>query len=355
MRIGVSDLYLDALGGGERYMLTIASCLSTLHTVSVFWDDTSILEKAAKRFSLDLSHVTTTPNIFSLNIPTATRLKETKKFDAIIYLSDGSIPVSLAKKNILHFQHPITWVKPSIITKLKLKKVNVVIVNSSYTKSYIDPVFNVKSTVLYPPCENIGISNQQEKKNIILTVGRYNKLGEHNDFKKLENMIAVFKKLYNQGVKGYRFILVVTHKEKDKGEVSRLQEQSKGYPIDLLTDTSHEKLVSLYQTAKIYWHAAGFEENIKEHPERAEHFGISTVEAMSAGAVPVVIHAGGLPEIVIDGENGYLWNTEEELLEKTKELIENTPKREKIASAGIKRAKMFTQDMFCSSINRIVS
>ena len=39
MKIGVYDPYLDDVGGGEKYMLTTAECLSNDHDVTIFWDN----------------------------------------------------------------------------------------------------------------------------------------------------------------------------------------------------------------------------------------------------------------------------------------------------------------------------
>lgn len=208
--------------------------------------------------------------------------------------------------------------------------------------------------MLYPPCENIG-QGIEEKEKMILTVGRYNKIGEHDDFKKLEDMMRIFKSLCDTGLREYRFTLVVTYKEKDSKEIDRLSALCEGYPVDLLLNVSHENLVTLYQKAKIYWHAAGLGEDLINHPERAEHFGISTVEAMSAGAVPLVINAGGLPEIVKDRDNGLLWTDEEDLIQKTNELIHNEMMWKELSGKAIERAKLFTQEAFYRSVNRIVS
>ena len=75
----------------------------------------------------------------------------------------------------------------------------------------------------------------------------------------------------------------------------------------LHVDSSGAELDALYRGAAVYWHATGLDEDIDDDPVRAEHFGITTVEAMSAGAVPVVIAAGGQPEIVRDGVDGFLF------------------------------------------------
>ncbi len=66
MRIGIYDPYLDDLGGGEKYMMTAAECLSQNHDVAVFWDDKKDFDKVIQRFSLDLKKVEVMNNILSL-------------------------------------------------------------------------------------------------------------------------------------------------------------------------------------------------------------------------------------------------------------------------------------------------
>jgi glycosyltransferase involved in cell wall biosynthesis len=78
--------------------------------------------------------------------------------------------------------------------------------------------------------------------------------------------------------------------------------------------------------SKIFWHAKGYSHDENTEPAELEHFGITTVEAMSAGCVPVVINKGGQREIVNDGTNGFLWDTPEELIEKTISLLRDPEK-----------------------------
>src|SRR3989344_8189925 len=98
MKIGVFDPYLDDLGGGEKYMMTIAECLSDKHEVFIFWDKKQDLDELKSRFSLNLNRVGLKQNIFSRKVSPWKRLLETRKYDAIIFLSDGSFPFSLSKK-----------------------------------------------------------------------------------------------------------------------------------------------------------------------------------------------------------------------------------------------------------------
>ena len=109
-----------------------------------------------------------------------------------------------------------------------------------------------------------------------------------------------------------------------------------------------------YQKAKIYWHASGIGEDLTKHPDRAEHFGITTVEAMSAGCVPVVYNAGGQKEIVEDGKSGYLFDTEEELVVRTNHLIQNEKDLSALSETAALRAQVFGSDNFCVKLQEII-
>ena len=57
--------------------------------------------------------------------------------------------------------------------------------------------------------------------------------------------------------------------------------------VSLQTNISFSRLIQLMQLAKVYF-----------HPRIDEHFGISIVEAMASGLVPVVSNIGGHTEFV---------------------------------------------------------
>lgn len=346
------DPYLDTLGGGEKYILTAASCFSKSNEVFLFWDDPSILTLAKHRFSIDLEKIKTISNIFSPKVSSIKRLFESKKYDIIIYLSDGSMPFLLSKKNFVHFQFPVNWVHGKDMgTQAKLKRINKIICNSKFVKRYIDKTFKVDSDVLYPPVDIEENQKKYEKENIILTVGRFTK---GLNVKKQDILIDVFKKNYKKHFYGWNLVVIGSVLSKDQDFVSSLKEKAKTYPIKILENVSFEELKGYYQKSKIYWHATGFGEDLKKNPERAEHFGISTVEAMGYGAVPIVINAGGLPEIVEDGENGFLWNTLEELIDKSTKLISGDELRKSFSNRAIDRSRDFSRERFCGELRSVL-
>lgn len=362
MRIGIYDPYLDDLGGGEKYMMTIAECLENEHEVNVFWDDKYDIKELINRFSLNLSKVTFVKNIFSPRISLFERLIKTKKYDIIIVLSDGSIPLSLAKKTFIHLQQPVPTAKSGFKNKIKIARINRFFCNSYYSKSYVDRSLGVNSAVLYPP---IKIKKKAVKKeNIILHVGRFRVMDVATrvkgvtlpigDYKKQSAMAQVFKKMVKNGLKDWKLVFAVSVIEKDQESFQNFQKETTGIPIEYLINKTNDELWDIYSKAKIYWHASGFGEDLEKHPEYAEHFGISTVEAMGAGAVPVVINAGGQREIVDDGKNGFLWNNTNELIDKTTLLMQDKMLFEKMSKAAEEKSKIFDSDRFCKELKEII-
>ncbi len=355
MKIGIYDPYLDDLGGGEKYMMTVASCLMDRHEVSIFWDNKDDIIAIEKRFSLPLMATKLEPNIFNNKFNFTSRMSITKNYDVLIILSDGSIPFVFSRKLFLHIQQPLPIKRSSSFKdKIKIKIISKIFYNSKFTKQYNAPIFpNVRSTVIYPPV--FFRKTNTKKENYIIHVGRFRvKDVGTNDFKKQSVMVETFKKMVDQGLKNWKFILAASVKKEDEAMFALLQKNAKEYPIEFHINKSNDDLFNLYNKSKIYWHASGYGEDLETHPELAEHFGISTVEAMGAGVVPVVINAGGQKEIVTDGKNGLLWNTTEELAKQTMQLVNDQKLLRKLSQEAEIRSKDFSLEKFSENIYQLI-
>lgn len=215
---------------------------------------------------------------------------------------------------------------------------------SRYTQKWVNRYWNRDSSLLYPPIDVSDIL-PLEKQNVILSVGRFFD-GHHN--KKHFEMIKVFKEMCHEGLSDWKLVLVGgTHKEDiHRAYLHRLIQASEGYPISILTDISFAKLGELYGISKLYWHATGFREDEFKAPERFEHFGMSTVEAMAAGCVPIVIGKAGQTEIINHGQNGFLWKRLDDLKHYSLKLISNEALRRHLALSAIARSRHFSQQVF---------
>ena len=356
MKIGIFDPYLDSLSGGEKYMLGIAECLASKHEIALFWDpkhEKEIKEKALEKLGTDISSVVFSQNIFSKDVSFVSRINSSRKYDAIIYLSDGSIPFVLSRLYI-HFQFPVEWVKTNYIkTHFKLRRVNGIFCNSFFTKRYIDKKFGISSRVLYPPIY-IPSPHKVKKENIILNVGRFGLNIDGSNYKKQDVLIKVFKSMVEGGLKKWSLVMIIGIKDEDRGRLLEFKKLSEGYPISFVDNPSNNILWEYYQKSKIYWHASGFGEDLVKHPERAEHFGISTVEAMGLGAVPIAINAGGQKEIIEDAKSGFLWNTVGELISSTDRLVHSERLFKQMSQEAVRRSKKFSGDRFCRELEMVI-
>lgn len=355
MKIAIYDPYLDTMSGGEKYMLSVAQHLSKDHEVTILWPEDKkdvIVEKAAARFSIDLSSFEF-ESLFDPRVSFIQRFIKSGKYDRIIFLSDGSIPFVNCPL-IIHWQSPMNWVHgKSLINRLKLARVKDVIVNSHYTKSYIDKTFGLHSTILYPPVFVQRNFDKSKKTKTILNVGRFGINHAGSSFKKQDVLAEAFSRL-SPMQKGWRLVLVMSVLDLDMDAYHQFKNNYKELPIDFVLNPSNEALWDRYEAASIYWHASGFGEDLEKHPDRAEHFGISTVEAMGMGAVPVVVNSGGQKEIVTEGISGMLWNSIDELVDKTDALIRDPKKYEELSRQAITRSKDFTTEKFGQELEKII-
>jgi glycosyltransferase involved in cell wall biosynthesis len=217
------------------------------------------------------------------------------------------------------------------------------VVYSAFVKEHVHERIGVgdDDTIVIPPPADTERGEPGPKDQTIVAVGRFFPSTDSNN-KKHPLMIDAFKRL---GADGWTFHLAGG--AFDRADVHRyleeLREQAAGAAIELHPNASVEELDALYRGAALFWHAAGYGET---DPEKLEHFGITTVEAMAYGCVPVVPALGGQLEIVTDGVDGRLWHTPDELVSMTRELVDDPDERARLAAAAVPSAQRFSKSEF---------
>ena len=129
MRAAIYNPYLDTLGGGERYSITVAKVLSGIgYKVDIEWDSDDIRKKLEERFGISLRDISFVDSI-----------NRGDGYDVCFWVSDGSIPLLKSRTNLLHFQVPFTNVRgKTLLNRMKLQRINKILCNSNFTKSCID-------------------------------------------------------------------------------------------------------------------------------------------------------------------------------------------------------------------------
>ena len=332
---------LTPWGVGERYTISVAKALADAgYEVDLEWRDKDVKRRLSNRFGMDLSAINIKRDV-----------KRGDGYDVCFWVSDGSIPMLLSRKNLLHFQIPFHDVNGrSLLNKMKLYRVNKIVVNSRFTKRFIDQEFGMDSYVLYPPVDTQSFKPGR-KENLILFVGRFSQLkqAKHQDV-----LIENFKRLCDSSHKNWKLVLAGGADVGAGKYVEELTDMASDYPISIKKNPSFKEIVELYKKAKIFWSASGYGIEEEKEPERVEHFGISVVEAMSASAVPFVYNAGGHPEIVEDGETGYLWSRNEELLVRTEELMNKSKQLKFIGAKASRAAKKFSYERFEKELRSLI-
>jgi len=411
MKIGIYNRYWNTMGGGEKYVGTMAEALLERHEVELICVEPVNDERLCSRLNLDLSGAKWVewPSLACADL--APRTRDYDLFINATYCS-SMVPQSPRSAYVIFFPHALKtafsgWFGQVLIGSLRrfvsirapierdaecyeeksqnrvrgalnrfrLRAVRVLdrwgrlpfigsyqarIVISSYSNAWMDKRWNTTGELLTPPINTAYFVTPSENKKqpVILSVGRFFS-GGHN--KKHLEMISAFRGMYDRGEipVGWEYHLVGNvHREngEHRDYFEKVLELAQGYPIKILNDLSSETLLAEYHSASIFWHASGWGEDVDRHPERFEHFGITTCEAMAAGVIPIVIARAGQLEIVQDGENGFLFEDENELVQKTLVLIGKfgSDEFEKMVKKAEKSAWGYDRSLFVDRLGEIM-
>ena len=371
-KVCMYNAYLPTMGGGENLTAHTIAYINSIFpsaSIDILCHETKAFGKSKfagkefvqmleKEFGLTLKNTTVRFVNFNFdihnfigNLRYILKLSSiTKEYDIFINNTFISLVPARARTNIYYCMFPFKLDYPPsrILGPLRrrfynrfLRSYDIFLSISQYTQKWVDKYWDVNSHVLYPPVKPVKKSINQNKDNIILHVGRFF-AGGHN--KKQDVMVKTFMEMYDKGWARDWKLVLVGRKHTDEASASYIQaleETNKEYPIELRYDTSVGELQNLLERAKIYWHATGYDEASNINPEKFEHFGLSTIEAAQAGAVPVVFNGGGQPEIINHAKNGFLWNTTHELMDYTKFLIENESAWNELSQAAFDSMEIF--------------
>jgi len=220
-----------------------------------------------------------------------------------------------------------------------LMKNTLVLTNSGYTRKAIFNAFNIDAKILYPPVDvetfqEIALKSNQ-RDDMVLVISRI------APDKQIENAIEVARIMRGRGIGKIMTIAGNLHYY-DHQYYQQMKNMIADYDlsdyVSLQTNISFSRLIQLVQLAKVYF-----------HPRIDEHFGISIVEAMASGLVPVVSNIGGHTEFV---PSKYHFHTLGHAADLTALAFEATNSERMTISSSTNK---FSNENYVNSFHRILS
>jgi len=340
-------------GGGERYLLGMAEVL--LQTGHAVWLVTperwSSLRIAQVADSLSLS-------LQGLRPITLQEAEGMPRFDLFVTMGNEVAPsiAPLGRRNLYYCQFPFPWPAEDLERRRPwVGRYQAVVMNSPFSRDHMQQRLAAQGLpeqeiqVLYPPVALMQPAGPDEAPRAggIVSVGRFF-AGGH--CKRQDMLIRAFRDLYASGVRTELHLIGSLRPEPPhRAYLAECQRLAEGLPVHFHLNASPQVLSQLYANASVYWHGAGYDVDSSLQPERCEHFGISVVEAMSVGTIPVVVGNGGPAATVHHGVNGFCYDTQEQLVEFTRTLLAKQPgELAKMRRLARERAQDFSEAAFAS-------
>ena len=383
LRVGVYDLYWQTLGGGEQVDGSVAEVLAHDHDVTLLGPQAPDVEATVRRLGVDLSACD-----YARVVDDVEAGEASADFDVFVngtYLSKatnqapvgyyyvhfpGEVPSSAER---LRSRLGVAGVKalslpprlPQRLTEVqaafdrRVHRVEFVptytrfLSNSRFTASWVERLWGRPSDVLYPPVR--PSVRPAVKSPLILVLGRFFDPSKGHS-KKQHELLATFGELYRSGrLPGWRMAIVGGCDAANRDYAMAVKRAARGLPVEVHVNASGAVVERLLGESTLYWHGAGLGEDAERHPQRFEHFGISVVEAMAAGAVPMVFAAAGPAEIVHDGVNGLHWTSLTDLADQTEALVDDPTRIAELSRAAVDRAGDFSSTAFADRLTGYLS
>jgi glycosyltransferase involved in cell wall biosynthesis len=285
------------LGGGEKYLLSLANVLDETWDVLLAFDGPySQLRLGNIQEALGLP-----TRSFAL-VDVGGSPPRWPQADLFVVMANSLLPPvpAVGEVNVYHCQFPFPHPNDLALgTRQELSGWDEIVVNSEFTATHYrrkaqatgaDPTVRV----LAPPCAMLPFSTCGDALTVV-NVGRFFASGHS---KKQDAAIRAFAQLLSVEPEA-RLSLIggVAADEDSRAYFQSVLELARELPVEMLPDATREELVQRVGSSSFLWHLAGLGVG-HDQPEKMEHFGISVVEAMSAGVVPIVSDRGGPADIV---------------------------------------------------------
>ncbi|HVN24643.1 MAG TPA: glycosyltransferase [Syntrophorhabdales bacterium] len=353
-------------GGRQRYAATIAETLQDTYDVTYIANKEFTPGRYKQWFGIDLSGCT----VKTLAQPVPHEARQTGRCDdaaaaggrenALRMVSEESLNYDVFVNASAHTDvAPLSPLSIAVYPRFGRKgdepslvqEYDYVVAHSSHACSWIEKMWGPDpvASLIYPPVDmHNGRSTVRGKKNIILSIARFEPGGAHKQVEMIQAFAGLAATLHELRAEWSMVLAGLagvsnSYFEKVQETVERLHLKN----VQLKPDLRREEIAELYADAMIFWHAGGLDAT---EPELMEHSGTATVEAMQNYCVPIVYDGGGLKDIVEQGVSGYRFSTIEELLARTMAVVSDGALKEKLAVGAFARSHNFSIEVFRKNV-----
>jgi glycosyltransferase involved in cell wall biosynthesis len=315
MKVALVHDHLNQNGGAERVLEALQAIWPDAPTYTLIYDKKTMSatfghKKIITSFLQNIPFASSKLRWFLPLMPTATESYDLSEFDVVISSSSafakGIIPPTYglhicychtptrylwtdAHSYIQELRAPffIKKLLPFIQTKLRLwdresaNRVDYFIANSETVRHRIKRFYNRESLVINPPVDVHKFRLSDNSKRYFLTGGRL------VSYKRYDLVIKAFNKI-GKPLKIF-----------GSGPMEKALRNMAGPNIEFLGRVSDEKRAELFENSIAFI-----------HPQE-EDFGITPIEAMSAGRPVIAFRKGGAVETIIDGKTGLFFDKQD--------------------------------------------
>jgi hypothetical protein len=322
MKIGIIHPVLDVIGGAEQTTLSLLNILNKTEYEVTLYTTTKNIQVPPK---IKIKNLKIFPLPIGLKLQRILEIKELfnkAKNEDIFFISSGNLVLTNTKKIVIIYCHSTfeselkilerknsgifsiyhNYIKKQIKNNIELLEKSTIklIANSNYTKEKLNELFGGKAKVIFPPVKlNNNIENL--KKSGIITIARYSME------KNLEFNLDVIKEL-NISYKIFgnaEFSSQMNYYNHLLKQVESKQE------IELFCNSKRELIEKYLNSSKIYFQSS------------KETFGISVIEGIMAGCIPIVPDNTANRETVPINELRYKENDKNDAKKKIESALRN--------------------------------
>ena len=250
-----------------------------------------------------------------------------------------------SKAKIIWWNHHYPWYynkKTNVYIKIKkyiekciIKSIDIIIVNSLYLQKVIKDIYKINSKILHPVLDDKFLNYKSNKKlfisNTIFSYGRWSKW---------KNLEMIFNTYENLKERLPNLILKVWW---DWIELNKFKNKYKNEDnVKFLWTIDKNEIIKNLENSSLFL-----------FPSKIDSFGLVILESMSIWLPVISYNINWAKEIIKNGFNWYLVDSDFEFIEKSYSILISSSLKNKLYLWSVKTAKQFWNQTFNKQLSKI--